>query len=151
MRLANLLGIVAREVKNLRYTNQKIDPKKMDLAWAGGLAGSPDEAEMIDAFVSRFGRLQDTVGDKLIPAMLRLALEPVGSAIDNLNRAEKLGWLSSADVWQDARLQRNRLVHEYLDQPEKFLAALLGVLDHVALLVETSEKMREYAREKLAV
>jgi hypothetical protein len=48
------------------------------------------------AFVSRFGRLQDTVGDKLLPALLSALAEPVGPAIDNLDKAEKLGLLESA-------------------------------------------------------
>ena len=151
MRLAKILGIVAKEVENLLYTRRKIDARKIDLEWASTLATTPDEAEIVDAFVSRFSRLQDTLEDKLIPVLLRLVLEPVGSVIDNLNRAEKLGWLSSVDAWQDARLQRNRLAHECLEQPEKFLAALLAAMGHVELLVEMSRNVREYARAKLAV
>ena len=45
-------------------------------------------AERLDAFVSRFGRLQDTVGDKLLPALLFALAEKTGPAIDNLDRAE---------------------------------------------------------------
>lgn len=41
-----------------------------------------------------FWRLQDTIGDKLIPALLRALGEPQGAVIDNLDRAERLGWLA---------------------------------------------------------
>ena len=53
----------------------------------------------MDAFVARFGRLQDTLADKLLPALLRQLAEPVRSAVENLDRAEKLGLLQSADDW----------------------------------------------------
>ena len=55
-------------------------------------------AERVDAFVARFGRLQDTVADKLLSALLDWLAEPVGPAINNLSRAERPGWLASADT-----------------------------------------------------
>jgi hypothetical protein len=36
--------------------------------------------------------LQDTVADKLLPAILTWLAEPIGPSIDNLARAERLGW-----------------------------------------------------------
>lgn len=45
------------------------------------------EIEIIRATVHRFGRMQDTVGDKLIPALLRSMAETTGSVLDNLNPA----------------------------------------------------------------
>ena len=51
----------------------------------------------MEAFVGRFGRLQDTLGDKLLPAYLAAEGEFPGTALDNLDRAERLGLLPSAD------------------------------------------------------
>ena len=48
-------------------------------------------SERTDAFVARFSRLQDTLADKLLPELLGWLAGPVGPAIDNLNRAERLG------------------------------------------------------------
>lgn len=45
--------------------------------------------------MGRFGRLQDTLGDKLLPLLLSLLGEKVSSAIDNLDRAERLGFIES--------------------------------------------------------
>ena len=72
------------------------------------LEQDPDLAERIDAFVARFGRLQDTLGDKLLPHLLRALGEKPGAAIDNLDRAERLGWIESADQWLEIRRLRNK-------------------------------------------
>jgi len=74
--------------------------------------------------VARFGRLQDTVADKLLPEFLRCLAEPVGPAIDNLDRAEKLGLLNSADEWLASRKLRNRMVHEYVRDAAELADAL---------------------------
>jgi len=74
----------------------------------------PVLAERLDAFVSRFGRLQDTVGDKLLPALLSALAETLGPAIDNLDKAEKLKLIESADGWMEIRRLRNQMVHEYI-------------------------------------
>ena len=46
-------------------------------------------AERVDAFVARFAGLQDTLADKLLPALLRWLGERPGPFIDNLNAAER--------------------------------------------------------------
>jgi hypothetical protein len=51
-----------------------------------------DLAERVEAFVSRFGRLQDTLGDKLLPNLLVFVGERPATVIDNLDRAER-PWL----------------------------------------------------------
>jgi len=84
----------------------------------------PILAERLDAFVSRFGRLQDTVGDKLLPALLSALAETPGPAIDNLDKAEKLGLIESADAWMEMRRLRNQMVHEYIEDPNVLLSAL---------------------------
>lgn len=43
-------------------------------------------------------RLQDTVGDKFVPALLQALEEPIGAVVDNLDRAERLGWITFADA-----------------------------------------------------
>jgi len=67
---------------------------------AFGVIGQMDDealAERLDAFVARFARVQDTAGDKLLPVLLQRVGEPVGSALDNLDRAPGWAcWLSTA-------------------------------------------------------
>ncbi|MEN8170704.1 MAG: hypothetical protein ABFS08_10835 [Pseudomonadota bacterium] len=40
--------------------------------------------------------------------------ETVASAIDNLDRAERLGMISSADDWMTMHELRNQMVHEHV-------------------------------------
>lgn len=84
----------------------------------------PTLAERLDAFVARFGRLQDTVGDKLLPALLAALAEKIGPAIDNLDKAEKFGLIESADGWMEMRRLRNQMVHEYIEDLAVLTSAL---------------------------
>lgn len=79
-----------------------------------------ERAERLEAFVSRFGRMQDTLADKLLPRWLSALAEPVGSQIENLNRAERLGVVEDTLQWLEARKLRNRLVHEYAIEAADF-------------------------------
>ena len=86
-----------------------------------------DQAECTDAFAARLGRLQDTVADELLPEFLRCLAKPVGAAIDNLDRAEKLGLLDSADDWLASRKLRNRMVrrvHGYVRDADEWADVL---------------------------
>jgi hypothetical protein len=71
-------------------------------------------AEKIDAFVGRFGRLQDHIGEKLIPHFAALLGGVPKSLLDNLAYAERTGWIDSAEEFVGARKLRNLLVHEYM-------------------------------------
>lgn len=144
--LARLLALTARESEYLGRTTARLAGEQPDLAWVKSLPAADQRSEMLDAFVSRFGRLQDTLGDKLIPALLRASLERIGSQIDNLMRAEKLGWIDTVDGWVALRELRNRLVHEYVDAPERLLQALLAALDGVVVLQATQARLLEFAK-----
>src|SRR5688500_8043902 len=98
-RLAFLAETVEREIKHLTDTAARLFAKPFNEQRAAALESNIDDAERVDAFVARFSRLQDTVGDKLLPILLRRLAEPVGAALENLDRAEKLGWLPSAEIW----------------------------------------------------
>jgi uncharacterized protein with HEPN domain len=123
-RLAFLCRVVDKESRYLAETDQRLFSDA--LVPGGVLAASTDPqiAERLDAFVSRFGRLQDSLADKLLPAVLRALLEPVGAALDNLDKAEKLGFIDSADLWALMRRLRNQMVHEYIEDPVVFNSAL---------------------------
>ena len=150
IRLLALVKIVWREGALLLKTDARLFAAELDAAWVERLENDDDLAERLDAFVSRFGRMQDTVGDKLIPALLRSMAEKTGSALDNLNRAEKLGFLPSVEQWLDARNLRNKLVHEYMSDPEEFASALNTAHLTVPLLVTTYNAINHYARSRLS-
>ncbi len=80
---------------------------------------------IVDQALFRFGKLQDAMGERLVPATLASLAEPYEDRPmrDRLNRLEKLGYLD-AQAWLRWRAVRNRLAHEYPDAPALRLAAL---------------------------
>ena len=141
-----ILAMTIKELNHLRTTADRLRALAPDLAWAESLETDVARAEMLDAFVARFGRLQDTLGDKLLPALLRASQERIGPQLDNLLRAEKLGWIDSAERWIELRALRNRLVHEYVSSPADLLQATHFALDGEAILAETQRRLAEYAQ-----
>lgn len=145
-RLVFLVETVTLEAQHLRQTDQRLFQRSFDALRAADLRVNVDEAERTDAFVARFGRLQDTLADKLLPELLRCLAEPVGAAIDNLDRAEKLGLLRSADDWLAARKLRNRMVHEYVRNPAELAEALNEGHGLVSLLSDFAEAVVQFGQ-----
>lgn len=141
-----LLKLASREAKYLKITADRLKALSPSLEWVKRLESNIEGGELLDAFVSRFGRLQDTLGDKLLPSLLRVNLEPIGTQLDNLSRAEKLGWIDSQEQWIEMRTLRNRLVHEYVDSPVVLHQALLNVLEVVPVLLDTQKRFAENAK-----
>lgn len=139
--LKQLIRITQKEAMYLVRTAERIKQQSPDIDWVGSLEHNDDRSEMLDAFVLRYGRLQDTLGDKLLPQLLRANLEKTGTQLDNLLRAEKLGWIESAQAWIELRELRNRLIHEYMESTEDLLEALIAALQGVQVLVDVRSRM----------
>ena len=80
---------------------------------------------LADQILFRFTKLQDALGERLVPATLQCLAEAFENwpMRDRLDRLEKLGYLR-ADDWLRWRKFRNRLAYEYPDQPELRFAVL---------------------------
>ncbi|TXF13361.1 hypothetical protein [Pelomicrobium methylotrophicum] len=76
---------------------------------------SKENRRLLDQFAYRYTRLQDDMGARLMPAILRALGEEVAAmpALDRLNRLEQLGWLPSAEEWVELRRIRNEFAHDY--------------------------------------
>jgi hypothetical protein len=110
---AMLALVVARkEAAHLTYTQSTLFSQVIDLNWVDSLGVDEEKAEKIDAFVGRFGRLQDFLGEKLIPVFAHLLGERPKSLVDVLVYAEKMQWLNNAEIFIGARKLRNLLVPE---------------------------------------
>jgi hypothetical protein len=140
-KLRYLAETVRAEAVLLAATDGRLFAETMSAARAASLRTDDLLAERVDAFVARFGRLQDTLADKLLPAALDWLAEPTGTAIDNLSRAERLGWLGSVDEWLAVRRQRNRMIHEYVRDSAELAAALLAAHAAVPLLQGAAAKL----------
>lgn len=136
-RLRFLVRVVQRERKHLLATDSRVFSEPFTVERARCLDGDVELSERVEAFVARFGRLQDTIGDKLIPALLRALGENLGAVVDNLDRAERFGWLASADEWLATRKLRNQMIHEYIEDPAILASALQAGHERVPMLVAT--------------
>lgn len=141
LRLQFLCRVVEKETKHLQATCSRLFTPALTLNFVTQLDNHPDTAERVEAFVSRFGRLQDTLGDKLLPALLAALGERVASAADNLDRAERLGLIASADDWFAMRALRNQMVHEYVEDPAVLFAALQAGHLFTATLAQATNSM----------
>lgn len=102
-RLRHLLEVAAAEERNVLATGQRLFSSGVGAEVAKAAENDPMIAERIEAFVARFSRFQDMLGDKLLPLVLRLGGEEVQPMIANLDRAERYGWLASSDDWLRVR------------------------------------------------
>ncbi|MEN9595932.1 MAG: hypothetical protein RL236_366 [Pseudomonadota bacterium] len=139
------LELAQKEVKHLTYTHQTLFSQSIDLAWVESLAECEDLTEKIDAFVSRFSRLQDHIGEKLIPRFAALLGESPKSLLDVLNYAEKMGWITDTMSFVSARKLRNLLVHEYMTDAELFLQSLQTANNATIMLIIIVNKLEQYA------
>lgn len=93
------------------------------------LETDPETLRIVDQLLFRFSKLQDALGLRLVPATLAALAEPCEDwpMIDRLNRLEKLGFID-VDHWLGWREIRNRLAHEYPEQPEMRFAAIQSAI-----------------------
>jgi hypothetical protein len=140
------LQLAEKEAAHLAYTHRTLYGQAIDIAWVEQLPDREEFSEKIDAFVSRFGRLQDHLGEKLIPRFAELLGERPKSMLDVLAYAEKMGWIENAEDFIGARKLRNLLVHEYMSDTRLFLEALLSAKDATEMLLQVVQQMHEQAR-----
>ena len=149
-RLAFLCRITQKEITHLQDTDRRLFADLFTVEAAQRIETDPILAERLDAFVSRFGRLQDNLGDKFLPQLLSAMAEKPGAAIDNLDRAERLGWIESAEAWLEIRKLRNQMVHEYIEELTLLTSALQTGHNHVSTLVAAGQKMMAQASLSLS-
>ena len=106
---------------------------------------SPELIRLLDHFVLRFTKLQDTLGAHVLRQFAtQILLEPVEETafIEVLNLLERRGYLM-ADQWALQRSTRNALTHEYPDDPLRQALALTAAQAAASQLVEWLQKIQE--------
>lgn len=109
------------------------------------MSASSGTLRILDQFNIRFTTLQDVLGSKVFPRILNQLGEDVRSLafIDVLSRLEALGFIDSADTWLSLREQRNRLSHDYPDDPAILAAELNSALGASEILLEYWQYLQE--------
>ena len=94
------------------------------------IENNPLLMRLTDQILFRFTKLQDAIGQRLIPATLAMMQEPYEewAMLDRLNRLEKLGFID-VDCWLGWREIRNRLAHEYPEHDDMRLSNLYQAIN----------------------
>ncbi|MBN2824430.1 MAG: hypothetical protein JXQ76_03820 [Campylobacterales bacterium] len=87
--------------------------------------------------IFRFSKLQDTMEDKVFPAILELSGEKVKkmTVINRLNRLEELELLYK-DEWMRLRKDRNEIAHEYSFNQEEVVESINIIYNRIEDLLK---------------
>jgi hypothetical protein len=106
--------------------------------------GEEDKAH-VEAFTSRFAKLQDLIGAKLFRSILILDLEDVPPAmLDVLAAMEKRGLIENEYSWRALRNVRNDLSHNYRIDSAGVADNLNEALRQAPELLAILERVRSY-------
>ena len=112
-----------------------------------------EKIELLDQFIFRFTKMQDSLGSRLIPSLYGL-LEGQGKAtpfLDILNKMEKMGFLTSVEVWQLFRNLRNNLAHDYPESLGQTVNTLNVLYEDFSKFQDLYEKLRQEATNRLNI
>ena len=92
---------------------------------------------LTDQILYRFTKLQDAMGERLVPATLTWLREPheAWPMRDRLDKLEKIGFLD-VEPWLAWRDVRNRLAHEYPGTADLRHAAVLAAVDSAGAMLQ---------------
>ena len=109
-----------------------------------------EKIKTIDAFIFRFIKLQDFMGDKLFKELLKKIGEYKDNMalIDILDKLEKLGIIDQADRWLDFRFIRNKLTHEYPDNEEDVIVGIKLALLYFIEMETVLQSVMKYIETK---
>lgn len=112
---------------------------------------SEENLGFLEILTSRFAKLQDNLGQKIFPALLRLLKEDIDnkSFLDRLNQLEKLQIIPSVVFWDELREVRNNLTHEYENNPELQIKSLNNCVEKCKELLNYWEFLNKTFIDKL--
>ena len=110
---------------------------------------SLEQVGLIDQFLFRFSKLQDSMGEKLFATILFLLGEDFSKKpfIDMLNRLEKLELLDKQE-WMDLQIIRNNVAHEYSYNVDELVDSLNDIFKVKDKLLFFYDNFYRYCREK---
>lgn len=113
-----------------------------------------DMLRVLDQIAYRFGKLQDSMGGKVMPSILELAQETVpvnATFVEKLHILERIGAVPSADEWKKLWVIRNALAYEYPDDPELRTSAIHRFLDGAVELSNFYKFVESYIAEHFEI
>ena len=148
MKLKEYLYQCDIHIKRINYAYNKMRDF-MPLNYASYELLGDEEIEHIDQLIFRFSKLQDTIGAKLFPEILKLLGEDIKpmSFIDRLNRLEELGFVKK-DEWMYLREIRNSVAHEYFSNIYQIVDSLNELYSSVDKIKAIYENIKNLLRKR---
>ncbi len=144
--IPRLVHRIDRELAHLQAVRARLleDTTEVTAEWVRANADDPVFIDRLNSFGMQLGRTCESVTNKLLPHLLDYAGESVGSVIDNLNTAHKVGWIEDPAAWTDLKRTRNTLVHEYLEDPAFMAAQIATAAPGVDVVAADFERLRAW-------
>ena len=98
----------------------------------------------VELLVSRFGKLQDLMGRTIIEHFLNECAESSDkfTILDKVNQLERMHIIDNAQIWKQMRDARNRIAHEYPDQPALTAKYLNEIVHFSPQLIKMLENIK---------
>lgn len=106
--LEESLAELADARRHLNYSFQQVAGLPATLA--GATEGQLESAE---AFTGRFARSVDLLVNKVLRSLDRVEMQPEGTLLNVVNRAEKRGFVTRAQELREMKDVRNIIAHDY--------------------------------------
>lgn len=106
---------------------------------------SKEQLLLLELLTSRFAKLQDLIGRKIIDEFL-LSKEDLidnDTMIDKINKLERLAIIEDAQIWKKMRDVRNHVAHEYPDAPALTALYLNQLYDLAPKLLEILDNIKK--------
>jgi predicted nucleotidyltransferase len=120
------------------------------LSGSGYESLNDEEIAMIDQYLFRFSKLQDTLGEKLFRLIIEDFVENIDtlSFIDILNRLEKIGIIKNTNLWKKLRGLINDISHQYDDEPNEMAESINNIFAQKDILIEIYHNVKSYFIDK---
>ena len=105
---------------------------------------SKHEVQAIDQYLFRFAKLQDTLGQQVFSLLYKKysATDEAVPFLDQLNGLEKRGFIPSAKEWALLRETRNKVSHQYDDEPVEMSYALNNIFNQKEVIKAVFENIK---------
>ncbi len=144
----NGIEVCNKMAHNLRFSLDKVNV--ISPFTKENLDNITDEnKQLVDAFIHRFGKLQDFLGDSMFRIILELEAEKIGSMRDILNKMEKFYIIDNVDEWVSIRKAGNDAVYDYDLKSETIAEKLNNLVAFTTKLFRVLVNIEEYAAKKL--
>jgi hypothetical protein len=150
-RIESSLSECEKHLNRLRKISAKLSPF-FPLS-AESLENLSDETVTgLDQFLFRFMKLQDAMGTKLFPVLAGIisGSDDPRPFIDTLNILEKHHIIRSSEEWQNLRVARNTVAHEYPDSADQTVEALNLLLSDWTVLERMFVELKDYYWKNLS-